>query len=176
MLRPRNSRGDTIVEVLIAITIAGLAIGTAYSIANRSLTRSASARERDQAVGLLEGQLSALKLRQQLSDTATFTSDFTNGGAPADFCLVPSASDASVPSSWLPKKNLAAAPLVKSTADPPNSATAPYNQSCVISGTYFLDITTTLDSVTSTTNYRLDVRWPRLGGGPDNDATFYYRF
>ncbi len=56
-------RGDTIVEVLIAIAVAAFAIGTSYAIANRSLQQAVTARERNEAVNILQNQINALKVR-----------------------------------------------------------------------------------------------------------------
>src|SRR5205814_634877 len=60
-------RGDTIVEVLMAIAIAAFAIGTCYAIANRSLQHAISARERNEAVNLMEDQIANLKVRYKAS-------------------------------------------------------------------------------------------------------------
>lgn len=167
--RFNTSRGDTIVEVLIAISIAGLAIGTSYAIAHRALQNAIAARERDQAVGLLENQVAALKLRKQLSSA---TNPFDQFDATSHYCLNAAASDPITnPEQWKVIKNNAIEPLSTSGIPPA------YDSACAIGGLYFLDIdTTTKDTNTTTTNFRLDVRWPRLGGGSDNDATFYYRF
>lgn len=173
MLSLRKQTGDTIIEVLIAIMIAGLAIGTSYSIASKSIQRAISARERDSAVGVLESQISALKLRQQKTDSAAFAARFTY--PTTHFCLIDSASDPTA-ATWLPQANLAAAPLAAPSAGAPTSS-QPYDPDCVKSGTYYMDITTAQDPTSSTpTNYQLTVRWPRIGGGADNVTTFYYRF
>jgi Tfp pilus assembly protein PilV len=176
-LRLKNSRGDTIVEVLIAISIAGLAIGTSYAIAHRAIQNAIAARERDQAVGWLENQITALKLRKLLTtDPAVFTSNFDSPNSHSHYCLISSISDQHS-SDWPAQDNYAAEPLATpSQQTDPTSATAPYKSACVQDGLYYLDITRATDPNSNTTNYRLDVRWPSLGGGADNDATFYYRF
>jgi len=79
--RKLNQRGDTIVEVLIAITVVSMILGGAYTTTNRSLQASRSAQEQGVATKLVEGQLEQLKA---LADVP--------GGlasAPASFCILP---------------------------------------------------------------------------------------
>lgn len=69
MLRLRmNQRGDTIIEVLIAVTVVGLAIGMAYGISTRSLKSAQQSQERLVALKLAEGQIEQLKALSYLSN------------------------------------------------------------------------------------------------------------
>src|SRR5579863_1036272 len=159
----KNSRGDTIIEVLIALSIAGLAIGISFSIAHKALQKAVSARERDEAVGLLEGQVNALKLRQQNStDAASFASNFA---AVPNFCLDATVSDPGP--GWAAITNTAATPLTQKPSgnyDPTNCVQDAQNK------IFYLNISTVKDTLsTNQTDFRLDVRWPGLGGSPDND-------
>lgn len=63
MSRPihRNQIGDTIVEVLFAVVVVGLAIALGYGIASRSLRASRQAQERVEALKIVEGQIEQLK-------------------------------------------------------------------------------------------------------------------
>ena len=56
----RNQRGDTIVEVLIALAVIGLTISTGYSIATRSLNGVQVSNERSEATKVAEGQIERL--------------------------------------------------------------------------------------------------------------------
>jgi Tfp pilus assembly protein PilV len=56
-----NARGDTIVEVLIAIIVLSTVLVTAYALATRSLKENQQAQEHSQALKIAEGQLEALK-------------------------------------------------------------------------------------------------------------------
>jgi prepilin-type N-terminal cleavage/methylation domain-containing protein len=56
-----GQRGDTIVEVLIALTILASALGIAYATAHRSLRNSRQAQEHGEAYKLAESQLEALR-------------------------------------------------------------------------------------------------------------------
>ena len=56
-----NQIGDTIIEVLLAVGIVGLAVAGGYGIANRSLRQARQAQERGEALKLAEGQVEAIK-------------------------------------------------------------------------------------------------------------------
>lgn len=56
-----NIRGDTIVEVLIAITVVSTVLGGAYASSNRSLNATRQSQERGEALKLAETQLERLK-------------------------------------------------------------------------------------------------------------------
>jgi type II secretory pathway pseudopilin PulG len=167
-----SNRGDTIIEVLIAIGIAAFAIGTSYAIASKSLQQAISARERNQAINVMENQLNALKFREQQTDAATFASKFST--PVSHFCLDETATDPTVASSWNPKQNLG-----NITADTPlqtGSSGTTYNTACQKSADYFVDITTINRGGRVPTVYIINVRWERIGGGPVNEASVYYRF
>lgn len=61
MLRISNQHGDTIVEVLIAISVIGLILTTGYATANVNLMAERQAQERSAALGVLQGQIEQLK-------------------------------------------------------------------------------------------------------------------
>ena len=77
-----SSRGDTIVEVLIAMTIIAFVLGTAYSLASRSTKNTTEARERVEALKLVEGQIEILKSKRP--DLTSYHS------TPPSFCFTPS--------------------------------------------------------------------------------------
>lgn len=57
----RASRGDTIVEVLIAITVVSFVLGGAYVTANHSYRNMRQAQERGEALKYVQEQLERLK-------------------------------------------------------------------------------------------------------------------
>lgn len=57
----RHNKGDTIIEVLIAIAIVSLTLGSAYAVASRTLKNARQAQEHTEALKLLEGQLERMK-------------------------------------------------------------------------------------------------------------------
>lgn len=74
--------GDTIVEVMVAIVIAGVALAAAYQLSNASLRTSTQAAQRSQALSYGSSQIERLK------DTYyTNPSNFTLAKTTVDFCL-----------------------------------------------------------------------------------------
>ncbi len=67
-----NNRGDTIVEVLLAIAVVSAVLGGAYVSANRSSNNTRQAQERSEASKLVEAQLEQLKQATQ-NDPTFFT-------------------------------------------------------------------------------------------------------
>ncbi len=57
-----SAAGDTIVEVMIVLTVLGLAISISYATANRSLLNARQAQENSYATNLLQSQLEALRV------------------------------------------------------------------------------------------------------------------
>jgi prepilin-type N-terminal cleavage/methylation domain-containing protein len=86
-----NQRGDTIVEVLIAIAIVSMVLGGAYATTNKSLQATRSAQEQGVGLKLVETQLEQLK---SLADTPGSLSSST----PASFCIVQSAGKPTITS------------------------------------------------------------------------------
>jgi type II secretory pathway pseudopilin PulG len=89
-----TQRGDTVVEVLIAIGVLSLILGGAYILTNRSLQATRSAQERLNATKLTETQLEQIKYLAATNPDAIFGSS-----APDPFCInnageVKDASDA----------------------------------------------------------------------------------
>jgi prepilin-type N-terminal cleavage/methylation domain-containing protein len=75
-----NKRGDTIVEVLIAIAIISVVLAGAYISANHTLNNSRQSQERNEAIKVAEGQLERLKGFASSGDQTIFTT-------PNTFCV-----------------------------------------------------------------------------------------
>jgi len=60
-----RQRGDTIVEVLLAMAVVGMVLGSSFGIANRSLNIGRSAQERTQALKIAESQLELMKIAEE---------------------------------------------------------------------------------------------------------------
>lgn len=85
LLRPVRStaqRGDTIVEVLVAIAVISLVLAGAYVTTNRSLQATRAAQERGHALKLAESQLEQLKALAAMDPDAVFGS-----ATPVPFCV-----------------------------------------------------------------------------------------
>ena len=67
-----KERGDTIVEVLIAIGILGAVLGGAYVVVNRNVTLNRTSQERLEAIKIAEGQFERLKI-VAANDTNAFS-------------------------------------------------------------------------------------------------------
>ncbi|MDB5183073.1 MAG: hypothetical protein JWO47_857 [Candidatus Saccharibacteria bacterium] len=79
MLRQRKSlleRGDTIVEVLISIAVAGLVLAITYSTMNRNLLVTQASQERTEATKIAQGQLELIKAHNDTGDTTITSGTF----------------------------------------------------------------------------------------------------
>ncbi|MBX4197101.1 hypothetical protein KW801_00910 [Candidatus Saccharibacteria bacterium] len=179
-------RGDTIIEVLIAIAVAAFAIGTSYAIANKSLNRAIAARERNEALNIVQNQITDLKLRYKNTDEVRFNQYFTvpaSVSAPATafhFCLLDSASDPQDDATWLPQMN-----NISSDSQAETLSSTYYNDAngntCIHRGSvdYYVDIsamvTTASDRSKNRTVYKVVVRWAEPGSGRTDSSVVYYR-
>ncbi len=183
-----NIRGDTIIEVLMAITIASFAMGISYATAQRSLQQSITAGEHNEALNLLEQQLADLQLRYQNTPSVNYETQF--GYPNTNYCLNNAATGPSDPvNQWAPYFNYnnptALSNNLSSSTTP--GPTSPYfynssnhtgceqlNQS--VGATYFINISTSQSgAIKSPTLYHIVVSWARLGSGETNQANLYYK-
>jgi prepilin-type N-terminal cleavage/methylation domain-containing protein len=79
MLKLHSERGDTIIEVLIVLSILGSALTIAYSVATRSLSVNRGSQEHSEALHYLTSQVELLRSAQQ-NGTNIFT-------GPGSFCI-----------------------------------------------------------------------------------------
>jgi len=86
----KRQRGDTIVEVLISITVISMVLGGAYVTTNKSLISTRSAQERGNAIKLVESQIEQLKGVIATNPNAIFVS------APSPFCVYASGGSLNV--------------------------------------------------------------------------------
>jgi Mg-chelatase subunit ChlD len=81
-----NERGDTILEVMISVTVLSLVLTTSFALANRSTLANRQAGERGEASKIAQAEMEKLKL---------YISTSGGGNLPAEgefFCLSPDAS------------------------------------------------------------------------------------
>jgi type II secretory pathway pseudopilin PulG len=86
-----RQRGDTIVEVLISLTVISLVLGGAYVTTNKSLIATRSAQERSNALKLAESQIEQIKGLIATSPTTVF-----GGAVPSPFCVYTDTSTSTV--------------------------------------------------------------------------------
>jgi prepilin-type N-terminal cleavage/methylation domain-containing protein len=67
-----KQRGDTLVEVLIAVTVVSMVLGGAYVTTNKSLLATRAAQERSNALKLTESQVEQLKGLVATNPSAVF--------------------------------------------------------------------------------------------------------
>jgi type II secretory pathway pseudopilin PulG len=151
-----NSRGDTIVEVMIVLAVLGLAFAISTATASRGIQQSRNAEEHSQAMGVLNSQTELL--RAAISKQKDLT---TQGGA---FCI---------PSTGNPTD-------VRPVTDP-NDLDNGYPTECVKSVFYHPSITYTglplgcSGTVCTSGYYTLKVQWNGNGGLGKQTEVFTYR-
>lgn len=79
-----GERGDTMVEVLIAIAVVSLVLGGAYVTTNNSLQSARAAQERSIALKLAESQIEQIK---GIAGDPTRSDLIFDGSAPNPFCI-----------------------------------------------------------------------------------------
>jgi type II secretory pathway pseudopilin PulG len=87
----KQQRGDTIVEVLVSITVVSLILGSAFVTTNKSLQATRTSQERSNALKLAESQVEQLK--GAVANPATAPTVFGAAGA---FCMYTTAGAISV--------------------------------------------------------------------------------
>lgn len=79
MIRRLNNRGDTIVEVLIAIVVAATVLAGGFAASNSSFNSNQDALEHSQAINRAQGQAELLKANAQTITAGGSTSIFMGG-------------------------------------------------------------------------------------------------
>ncbi len=86
-----KQRGDTIVEVMIAMTIIGLVMASAFAVANRSYAVGISAQERTDALAVADTQLELVRTLSNQTPNIISNSTRSNPLTPPPlFCVNPS--------------------------------------------------------------------------------------
>lgn len=170
----KKGRGDTLVEVLLAIGIAGFGIGFTYATAQRSINQTITSRERNEALNLIQNQITDLRLAF-LTNPSTFDANFGYSPSHPDFCIYNMALTPNDGPNGPPSYT---APLARKTDTP----AGPYNKNCTYNKTgdgvtYYIDIQASRLTGQSVhpTLYQVFARWDRIGGGPINQASTYFR-
>lgn len=174
-----DKAGDTIIEVLIAIAIAGFAIGITYATAERSLQQAITAKEHNEALNIVENQISDLQIRYQRAATASsFESQFGYANPYHHYCLNDSSTGPNDRTNqWAPYNN--SNNLTQSSSLVTTSQGGLYNNKCTRPGggfNYYIDIAVSQTTSTrSPSLFQVIVRWERIGGGSNNQASIYYK-
>lgn len=152
-----DSHGDTIVEVLLSITIIAFVLGAAYLLTNRSLQAGIAAREHTEAVNYLQGQIERLKgAKESISKPAFDTKYRVVTPTPAPFCLIVDASDT----------------VSQKPAGDPACFVDPTNST---NGRYHLSIIYISAPAANANTFKFSASWDRIGAGTTESADIYYR-
>ena len=143
--------GDTIIEVLLSMSIIGLVLGSAFGIANRSVNVGQDAQERSEALKIAESQLEQFKSTYPKDSTIRARSDVQ------PFCFESSAlspvKDASDAKSCLKQNGSGGTGLYDIAIIPPSGASP-------------------------TASYEVRITWDRLGANQlsdKNKLSLYYK-
>lgn len=152
----RKERGDTIVEVLIVLTIVSLALSISYAIANRSLLGVRRSQEHSEALQLAQTQIE--RLRQVISTAPPSVVQPTSGY----FCMYDNAG-VSTPKT----ENLVATPFDLST----------YASECQSdsnsSGTKLYGVAISYDPVNF--KYTVRVQWDDISANHVDSVSLIYK-
>lgn len=149
----QGERGDTMVEVLIAIVIVASVIGGAYAVSNRSLQSTRGAQERSSALKLAESQMEQLK-----TIVSTDPAKIFGTSAPTKFCLRSDAAGTQVYSTAVASQK--ANCTVDASGTPVPATTQP---------SYTFEITR------SGNDFHLRETWLDISGGSTDSLQLNYR-
>lgn len=147
--RRLNQRGDTIVEVLLALLVLGAVLAGAYVSSSSSLRGTRMAQERGEALKLIEGQLERIKSNPSafISQPGYFCVDLASGLAVSGFSPNPPADASADPLSGYPSSC--------------RQGNIPYYVSIIRDG--------------ANGTYAARARWVRIGGGSNQEVKISYR-
>lgn len=156
-----KSRGDTIVEVLIALTVLSTILVGAYLTANRSQTANRASKERSEAIKVAESQIERLKGLLTKGPLVTPGGDGDDNTNPVGaFCVKADGSEIAPITSDNPFGSLEATTLPYQPTDCGNQDTR-YN------------VAIRANEADGVTTYEFLVRWEKVGGGRSQINMFY---
>lgn len=187
-IRKLTNKGDTIVEVMIALTVLMLIIGGGYSIATRSLNGVQVAQERSEATKIAEGQLEAIrwKIQDNSNLSALNTDGFINAtGTNWSSLASPSVSGWSTANFCVVTTTVGSPPTQHTTIEAKTVGDASGHCSQGIDGRYKISVTTDLTFLNYDNDPKLDkkqltykvtVKWDRAGGGGEESIVVADRY
>lgn len=163
-MRRLGQRGDTIVEVLIALAVLSIVLTGAYVSSRNSLNNTRDAQERGEALKLAEEQLE--KLRNSLATLPAFTTLYP-------FCI-DSSGVARPHGTSLSTFNTAYANVAN---DPLEISASAYDNRCVVNSRYHISLARANpdSSTVEYNNFVARVRWVEISGRTKDEAKIIYR-
>jgi prepilin-type N-terminal cleavage/methylation domain-containing protein len=161
-MKHRKQRGDTIVEVLVAVAIISSVLGLAYATMNRNLQSIRDNQERTEASKLAQGQIELLKNAWETKSARKDIKDRDERG----FCVYLDNSNK------LKIRNLG--------NDLPNDDVQDddfddYHDDCKSENRIYNIGVKKVTGVSSDTTYRIYVRYFKVGSDSRHDIKFVYR-
>jgi type II secretory pathway pseudopilin PulG len=153
----RNQRGDTILEVLIAVAVLSLVLSISFSLSNRSTQGNRQAQERSEAAKITESQIELLKTYISKSSTPVLPS------AGSKFCMKADGSGT---------VTISGAITPNAQDDTFNAFSDPTVAACN-TGEYFH--TYIERDAGSTDTYTAHTRWYKVAGRGIDEATMVHR-
>ena len=167
-----NQRGETLIEVTIALIIIGLVLLSAYVLTTRAFQLGQSAKERSQAAQLLQKQAEGLRsIRDQSSTWDAFRIRFQCQGGTIDCDDFHVEKDAATNTWKLVNGNFNPG---SSSIDIDDSLPDFYTITAYLQGGNFIQnpyVVGDYDKMEAV----FTITWPRIGGGPDETSTIYMK-
>lgn len=164
LFKKRGEDGDTIVEVLIVLTVLSLAFAYAYATANSGLAQARNAQEHSQALGKLDSQVEMLR--------TAFSKDILKAPPTTPFCMAYSGTGEleAVPiSGYTPPADRKADRVDNSPADRYPSKCKSENQ------LYHSSIVYEPGGHDSEAYFKIRVRWVGVGAFQNQQEEFVYK-
>jgi type II secretory pathway pseudopilin PulG len=164
----KNSRGDTIVEVLLALAVLSVVLVGAFATSKRTLDNSRQAQERSEALKTMESQVERLKnIETTLDPFDTQIKCINTDTSSATYNQLVSAYNTSK-SGAMP---------ANTAADDPFTGTNGYSAQCQQQNggvIYYLSVEHSDTSAAGQRFYTFRVRWDRVGGSGREEAKITY--
>ncbi|PJE65671.1 hypothetical protein COU91_00395 [Candidatus Saccharibacteria bacterium CG10_big_fil_rev_8_21_14_0_10_47_8] len=156
-----KSRGDTIVEVLISVTIISFVLGAAYLLTSHSLQAGLAAREHTEALNFVQGQIERLKAVKEQASKAEFDSKYRTIDGSTPYCLF-------------------ADPITRVVSQ---KLTTDVNKFCEVDsehpnggeGSRYHLSTKYINGGANANTFKFSATWDRVGTGTPESADIYYR-
>jgi prepilin-type N-terminal cleavage/methylation domain-containing protein len=172
-----KQRGDTLIEVMIALAIVSSVIGMSYATASRALRTGRAAQERTEALKLVEGQIEILKATAP-NYAVPATNIFSAGPLAVtnpSFCVDSAGVLYNEKVTPALAADLELDPLLSSvSASGVPTGAEVYHKKCALGqdARYKISIIRAGDPPGQST-FAIRARWERVGGGKDEVVIYY---
>lgn len=163
VLRWRKQTGNTIIEVMIALSIIGIILAGAYATSTRSLRITRQSEERTQSVQIAKNQLEVIKAMASSATSEAGSEKIWDETRP--FCIN---SELATPSPIYQFGSANPLPLLESADLRTTDEGGFYPRECVQKGLFYVH-----SIFDGSDRFTVTVRWNRLGGGSDEVRYVY---